>query len=88
MAAVVILQLQACGGSDGAAPEGTLKLSITDKMSDDFADVVIAVKEVRVVPSGMENAQDTDSRLPVVVTYTTPVGYPRSGFEVHTKTAW
>ncbi|NTV50645.1 MAG: DUF4382 domain-containing protein [Geobacteraceae bacterium] len=72
-AALALLQFQGCSGGGGnSASTGTLKLSITDKMSDDFADVVITVKEVRVVPSGMENAEDSDSRLPVVVKFTTP----------------
>ncbi|UFS68993.1 DUF4382 domain-containing protein [Geomonas sp. RF6] len=74
VAALVLAQLPGCGGggSGSTAAVGTLKVSLTDKQSDTFANVFIAIKEVRVVPPGLENAPDNDSRLPVVVTYDTP----------------
>ena len=68
---VAVLQLQGCSGSS-SAPTGTLKLSITDKMSDDFEKVVISISEIRVVPSGKEGASDNDPGLPVVVRFATP----------------
>lgn len=56
------------GGDDGSATlnTGTLKVSITDKQSDDFAQVVISIREIRVVPVGSENAADDDPGLTVV----------------------
>lgn len=73
LAALVIIQLTGCGGGGGdSEPKGTLKVGLTDKQSDEFANVFIAIKEVRVVPNGLENAADDDPRLPVVVTYDTP----------------
>ncbi|MGB9081669.1 MAG: DUF4382 domain-containing protein, partial [Desulfuromonadaceae bacterium] len=70
---VALFQFQGCGGSSSsAAPTGTLKLSITDKMSDDFENVVISIREIRVVPAGRENAPDNDPGLPVVVRFATP----------------
>lgn len=71
-AAVALFQFQGCGGSSSAAPKGTLKLSITDKMSDDFKNVVISIREIRVVPAGRENAPDNDPGLPLVVRFETP----------------
>lgn len=73
LAALVMVQLPGCGGGGGgAASTGTLKVGLTDRQSDGFARVVIAIKEVRVVPAGLENAADNDSRLPVIVTYDIP----------------
>lgn len=74
VATVALLQLQGCGGSGGgsAASTGTLKLSITDKMSDNFNNVVISIREIRVVPAGKEDAADNDPGLPVVVSFATP----------------
>lgn len=71
---VALFQLQGCSGDSGStsAPTGTLKLSITDKMSDDFKNVVISIREIRVVPSGKEDAADNDPGLPVVATFATP----------------
>jgi hypothetical protein len=72
-ATAALLQLQGCGGDDGSTvPTGTLKLSITDKMSDDFKNVVISIREIRVVPSGREDAPDNDPGLPVVASFATP----------------
>ena len=72
-ATIALFQFQGCGGSsDSAAPTGTLKLSITDKVSDDFKNVVISIREIRVVPAGKENASDNDPGLPVVVSFATP----------------
>ncbi|MFZ2951191.1 MAG: DUF4382 domain-containing protein [Desulfuromonadaceae bacterium] len=72
-AAVALFQFQGCGGSSNSTePKGTLKLSITDKMSDDFKNVVISIREIRVVPAGRENAPDNDPGLPVVVSFETP----------------
>jgi hypothetical protein len=75
LAVLAIVQLPGCGGGgsgSGAATVGTLKVALTDKQSDSFANVFIAIKEVRVVPAGLENAADNDARLPVIVTYDTP----------------
>lgn len=71
---MALLLFQGCGGGDGggSASTGTLKLSITDKMSDDFKNVVISIREIRVVPAGRENAPDTDPGLPLVVHFATP----------------
>jgi hypothetical protein len=74
LAVLAIAQLPGCGGGGGggATPTGTLQVGLTDKQSDAFANVFITIKEVRVVPAGLENAADNDSRLPVIVTYNTP----------------
>lgn len=70
-----LLQFQGCsggGGSGSTASTGTLKLAITDKMSDQFENVVISIREIRVVPAGKEGASDNDPGLPVVVSFATP----------------
>jgi len=73
LSALAVVQLPGCGGgSSGSAPTGTLQVGVTDKQSDEFANVFIAIKEVRVVPAGLEGAADNDARLPVIVTYDTP----------------
>ncbi|MDD2897527.1 MAG: DUF4382 domain-containing protein [Desulfuromonadaceae bacterium] len=71
---VALLQLQGCGGSGSSntPTTGTLKLSITDKATDDFEKVVISIREVRVVPIGKENSADDDPALPVVAHFSTP----------------
>ena len=72
-ATLALLQFSGCGGGgSGSASTGTLKLSITDKLSDDFASVTVSIREVRVVPAGMENAKDDDPGLPVVARFATP----------------
>jgi len=60
------------GGGGSTASTGTLKLAITDKMSNDFQNVVISIREIRVVPAGKENASDNDPGLPVVASFATP----------------
>src|SRR6185369_10103250 len=78
LAALAFTQLPGCGGGsgstavNGAATTGTLKVGLTDKQSDTFATVIVAIKEVRVVPAGLEEAADDDSRLPVIVSFGTP----------------
>lgn len=66
-----VMYLGGCGGG-GSASTGTLKLSITDKQSDDFKSVVLAIREIRVVPAGHENANDSDPGLPVLAKFDTP----------------
>jgi hypothetical protein len=41
-------------------------------MSDEFNNVVISIREIRVVPAGKEGAADNDPGLPVVVHFATP----------------
>lgn len=76
LAALAMAQLSGCGGGGGndgeAAPVGKLQVGLTDKQSDAFKNVFITIKQVRVVPAGLENAADDDARLPIIVTYDTP----------------
>jgi len=73
LATLLFCQLPGCSGSSsGSATTGTLRVGITDKQSDDFQEVVIAIKEVRLVPAGMESARDDDPGLPLLVSYSTP----------------
>lgn len=70
--ALAVSQLPGCGGGGSSTPTGTLKVGLTDAQSDAFANVFITIKEVRVVPAGLENAKDDDAQLPVVATFATP----------------
>lgn len=72
LVAVAFAQLTGCSGGGVSTSTGTLQVGLTDKQSDTFQQVVVTIKEVRLVPAGLENAQDNDARLPVVVTYATP----------------
>jgi len=75
LVAVTLAQLSGCsggGGSGGPAKSGTLQVGLTDKQSDAFQQVVVAVREVRLVPAGMESGEDNDARFPVVVSYSSP----------------
>ena len=70
---VALLQLAGCGGGGGdSAATGTLKLAITDKQSDNFAQVVVSIREIRAVPAGRENAADTDPGLPIIAQFNPP----------------
>jgi len=72
--ALALGQLTGCsgGGSDSAPATGTLKVAITDKPSDAYDKVVIAIREIRVVPAGRDNAADNDPGLPVLARFSTP----------------
>ena len=73
LAALLFVQLTGCSGSSSTSTStGTLKVGITDKQSDSFANVVVAIREIRLVPAGMEGAADNDPRLPLLVSYATP----------------
>lgn len=74
MSALALSQMTGCGSGSGGgtATTGTLKVSLTDMPSDDYDRVVVAIREVRVVPAGLENAADNDARLPLIVRYDTP----------------
>jgi len=78
MAGLLAFQLPGCGGGGGggagvvSTPTGTLQVGLTDKNSDNYQNVVVAIKEIRVVPAGKENAPDDDPGLPVIATFATP----------------
>ena len=73
LAALAFGQMMGCsGGGGGTAATGTLQVGLTDAQSDTFQQVVVTIKEVRVVPAGKESAPDNDPGLPVVATYATP----------------
>lgn len=69
VATVAMLQLQGCGGGGGggsnASTTGTLKVALTDKANDDFAEVWIKVKAVKIVPVGYN--QDCDDNDPKMI---------------------
>ncbi|MBI2354781.1 MAG: DUF4382 domain-containing protein [Deltaproteobacteria bacterium] len=74
LVALALAQLSGCagGGGGGAATTAKLQVGLTDKQSDAFQQVVVTIREVRLVPAGLEDAPDNDPRLQVVVTYATP----------------
>ncbi|MRR20368.1 DUF4382 domain-containing protein [bacterium] len=75
LAVMGFAQLPGCSGGGGSSSSDTtrLQVSLTDKASDDYDAVFIAIKEVRVVPAGMENAKDSDPGLPVIATFNPPL---------------
>lgn len=67
-ATLAFLQFMGCsgggGGGGGTASTGTLKVALTDKQSDDFSEVWIKVKSVKVVPVNHDpEAADNDPDL-------------------------
>ncbi|WP_136513719.1 DUF4382 domain-containing protein [Geomonas edaphica] len=67
-----LLYLGGCGGGGSSSTsKGTLKLAITDRQSDEFQNLFISIREIRLVPAGRENAADDDPALPVFAKYTT-----------------
>jgi uncharacterized protein DUF4382 len=69
-------QMAGCGGGSSSSPgstKGTLKMSLSDKQSVSFQKLLISIKEVRVVPAGLEELPDNDPALPLVATYATPL---------------
>lgn len=76
LAGLLAFQLPGCGGGGGggvvSTPTGTLQVGLTDKNSDNYQNVVIAIREIRVVPAGRENAADNDPGLPVIAAFDPP----------------
>lgn len=74
---VLLLTLLAgCGGGGSVSSDtstGTLRVMMTDKTNPEYEQVVVLVKEIRLVPAGKENLADEDSSLPVL-----PFNGPRS----------
>ncbi|TGU71643.1 DUF4382 domain-containing protein [Geomonas terrae] len=67
-----LLYLGGCGGGGSSSTsKGTLKLAITDRQSEEFQNLFISIREIRLVPAGHENAADNDPALPVFASYTT-----------------
>lgn len=53
-----------CSGGDGTPATGTLKVSLTDRYADQFSEVRITIRAIKVVPIGYdEDADDDDPRL-------------------------
>lgn len=74
LAVIICLgQMAGCGDSSSASTKGTLKIALSDKPSNSFQQLVISIKEVRVVPAGLEALPDDDPSLPVVASYATPL---------------
>lgn len=74
LVAVAVMLLYGCsgGGDSATVSTGRLHISITDKMSDSFDQVVISIREIRIVPAGRENAGDNDPGLPVIARFSSP----------------
>lgn len=71
LAIPLLVVFAGCGGGSGGA--GTLRVALTDA-SGDYASVVVAIREIRLVPAGHED-DDTGPGLPVVVSFDPPVQY-------------
>ena len=74
-ACLLLASLTACGGdgsggSSASAGSGTLQVAITDATTTTYNSVVIAIREVRAVPSGAENSGE--GGLPLVVAFNPP----------------
>ncbi len=63
-----LLLLVACGSDGGSsASTGTLQVALTDAIDPNLREVVISIKEVRVVPAGQE--ADSEAGLPLIKTF-------------------
>lgn len=70
-AGVLAVLLAGCGGSDSAT--GTVRIALTDA-SGSFGNVVLAVRQIRLVRAGTE-ALPTGDGLPLIATFEPPVSY-------------
>ncbi len=62
--------LSGCGSSGSSdANSAVLKVSLTDRQSDDVKELWVTIREVRAVPNGRENAPDGDPGLPLLSTF-------------------
>ncbi|MDO8444958.1 MAG: DUF4382 domain-containing protein [Deltaproteobacteria bacterium] len=64
-----IITLTSCGGGSGSASTGTLQVSLTDAVQQNYSSVVIRIKEVKVVQNGNENARNNDGGLPIIADF-------------------
>ena len=79
-ALVALLQLAGCGGGSGGGTTGTLKVALTDRLSDQFAEVRIKIKAIKVVPIGYnQDAVDDD---PALITIPVDPSLPSLSFDV------
>ena len=62
----IVLLLVACGG-DGSSPSGTLQVALTDAVDPNLKEVVLSIREVRVVPNGRE--AEEDAGLPLIKSF-------------------
>lgn len=69
--ALLGLVLAGCGGGSGAT--GTLRVALTDAPGN-YDSVVVAIREIRLVPAGQED-NETGAGLPVVVSFDPAVQY-------------
>ncbi|MCX7600170.1 MAG: DUF4382 domain-containing protein, partial [Armatimonadetes bacterium] len=69
----LVVLVAGCGGGGDGGRTGILRVALTDNASD-YASVVVAVREIRLVPAGQED-EETAPILPVVVNFDPPVQY-------------
>lgn len=69
---MVFIPLPGCGEGSGSADTGTLQVSLTDAVQQNYSSVVITIKEVRVVQNGDENAANDDPGLPIIAQFDPP----------------
>lgn len=67
-----IITLTSCGGGSGSVSTGTLQVSLTDAVQQNYSSVVIRIKQVKVVQNGNENARNNDRGLQVIATFDPP----------------
>lgn len=72
-AIIGVLALAGCGGSHGVDNDNTalLRVALTD-VPEDFASVLISIREIRVVP-GKRDGEETDPGLPLIPSFVPPL---------------
>ncbi len=71
---LILPLLPACGGGGGdGASTGTLQVALTDNVDPGFSEVVISIREVRVVPAGDETDEGDDSGHPLIASFDPPL---------------
>ncbi len=74
--------LQGCSGgggdSDSTATAGTLKVALTDKLSDDFAEVRIKIKAIKIIPVEYDQDATDDDHLLITIPFDESVPADRS----------